>query len=196
MEVFQGREPSTIMALLLDSEKKVAEAQVDWSQDNIQKTLFKLQETMKQLHKEIVEQNHAKQDKARERTSQYPACNADRGDYVLWSRVDEEHHPKLLVTWVGPNSETRTCQGSRSGQGILLKVARIEFHKFDNTRDCYYMIVHWEGFEAIEASWEDVTQLLRDCPTVVHAYVEALKPGRDREQLESRIKSIQVKLKA
>ncbi|KAH9181337.1 hypothetical protein AeNC1_016687, partial [Aphanomyces euteiches] len=79
MEVFQGREPPTIMDLLLDSEKKVVEAQVDWSKDNIQETLFKLQESMKQLHKEIVEQNHAKQDKARERTSQYPACNADRG---------------------------------------------------------------------------------------------------------------------
>ncbi|KAF0731265.1 hypothetical protein Ae201684P_011945 [Aphanomyces euteiches] len=78
-------------------------------------------------------------------------------------------------------------------QGILLKVARIESHKFDKTRDCYYMLVHWEGFEAIEASWEDVTQLLRDCPDV---YVEALKPGRDREQLASRIKSIQAKLKA
>ncbi|CAK4226538.1 unnamed protein product, partial [Aphanomyces euteiches] len=44
MEVFQGREPSTIMDLLLDSEKKVVEAQVDSSKDNIQKTLFKLQE--------------------------------------------------------------------------------------------------------------------------------------------------------
>ncbi|KAH9084271.1 hypothetical protein LEN26_020966 [Aphanomyces euteiches] len=232
MEVFQGREPSTIMDLLLDSEKKVVEAQVDWSQDNIQKTLFKLQESMHQLHKEIVEQNHAKQDKARERTSQYPACNADRGDYVLWSRVDEAHHPKLLVTWVGPyrvvevnefsariehliTKEQRDAHMSRlkmyaessfevtdeilepvADQGILLKVARIESHKFDKTCDCYYMLVHWEGFEAIEASWEDVTQLLRDCPAVVHAYVEALKPGRDREQLASRIQSIQAKLKA
>ncbi|KAH9123096.1 hypothetical protein AeMF1_005839 [Aphanomyces euteiches] len=230
MEVFQGREPTTIMDLLLDSEKKVVEAQVDWSQDNIQKTLLKLQESMHQLHKEIVEQNHAKQDKARERTSQYPACNADRGDYVLWSRVDEAHHPKLLVT--GPyrvvevnefsariehliTKEQRDAHMSRlkmyaessfevtdeilehvADQGILLKVARIESHKFDKTRDCYYMLVHWEGFEAIEASWEDVTQLLRDCPAVVHAYVETLKPGRDREQLASRIQSIQAKLKA
>ncbi|KAH9090266.1 hypothetical protein LEN26_018896, partial [Aphanomyces euteiches] len=207
MEVFQGREPTTIMDLLLDSEKKVVEAQVDWSQDNIQKTLFKLQESMHQLHKEIVEQNHAKQDKARERTSQYPVCNADRGDYVLWSRVDEAHHPKLLLTWVGPyrvvevnefsariehliTKEQRDAHMSRlkmyaessfevtdeilehvADQGILLKVERIESHKFDKTRDCYYMLVHWEGFEAIEASWEDVTQLLRDCPAVVHAYV-------------------------
>ncbi|KAF0727163.1 hypothetical protein Ae201684P_019356 [Aphanomyces euteiches] len=171
MEVFQGREPPTIMDLLLDSEKKVVEAQVDWSKDNIQETLFKLQESMKQLHKEIVEQNHAKQDKARERTSQYPACNADRGDYVLWSRVDEAHHPKLLVTWVGPyrvvevnefsariehliTKEQRDAHMSRlkmyaessfevtdeilehvADQRILLKVARIESHKFDKTRD-------------------------------------------------------------
>ncbi|KAH9121386.1 hypothetical protein AeMF1_006872 [Aphanomyces euteiches] len=124
MEVFQGREPTTIMDLLLDSEKKVVEAQVDWSKDNIQKTLFKLQESMHQLHKEIVEQNHAKQDKARERTSQYPVCNADRGDYVLWSRVDEAHHPKLLVTWVGPYRVVEVNEFSARIEHLITKEQR------------------------------------------------------------------------
>ncbi|KAH9187012.1 hypothetical protein AeNC1_011010 [Aphanomyces euteiches] len=81
-------------------------------------------------------------------------------------------------------------------QGILLKVEHIAAHKFDKNRDCYYMLVHWEGFESIEASWEEVTHLVRDCPVVVQAYVDALKPGKDREQLASRIKTIKAKLKA
>ncbi|KAH9082770.1 hypothetical protein LEN26_021161 [Aphanomyces euteiches] len=187
---------------------------------------------MSELHKKIVEKNHARQDKARERTSHYPACNAERGDYVLWSHVDEAHHPKLLVTWVGPyrvvevnefsakieqliTKEQRDAHMSRlkmyaessfevteeilehvADQGILLMVEHIAAHKFDKNRDWYYMLVHWEGFESIEASWEEVTHLVRDCPAVVQAYVEALKPGKYREQLASRIKTIKAKLKA
>ncbi|KAH9106457.1 hypothetical protein AeMF1_017927 [Aphanomyces euteiches] len=232
LEVFQGREPSTVMDLVLDEDRQTVDVNVDWSKDNIKETLLKLQESMSELHKEIVEKNHARQDKARERTSQYPACNAERGNYVLWSRVDEAHHPKLLVTWVGPyrvvevnefsariehliTKEQRDAHMSRlkmyaessfevteeilehvADQGILLKVEHIAAHKFDKNRDCYYMLVHWEGFESIEASWEEVTHLVRDCPVVVQAYVDALKPGKDREQLGSRIKTIKAKLKA
>ncbi|KAF0729041.1 hypothetical protein Ae201684_013340 [Aphanomyces euteiches] len=220
------------MDLVLDEDRQTVDVNVDWSKDNIKKTLVKLQECMSELHKETVEKNHARQDKARERTSQYPACNAERGDYVLWSRVDEAHHQKLLVTWVGLyrvmkvnefsarivhliTKEQRDAHMSRlkmyaessfevteeilehvADQGILLKVEHIAAHKCDKNRDCYYMLVHWEGFESIEASWKEVTHLVRDCPVVVQAYVDALKPGKDREQLASRIKTIKAKLKA
>ncbi|KAH9073144.1 hypothetical protein Ae201684P_014961 [Aphanomyces euteiches] len=70
LEVFQGREPSTVMDLILDEDRQTVDANVDWSKDNIKETLLKLQESMNELHKEIVEKNHTRQDKARERTRQ------------------------------------------------------------------------------------------------------------------------------
>ncbi|KAH9104571.1 hypothetical protein LEN26_015003 [Aphanomyces euteiches] len=212
LEVFQGREPSTVMDLVLDEDRQTVDVNVDWSKDNIKKTLVKLQESMSELHNEIVEKNHARQDKARERTSQYPACNAERGDYVLWSRVDEAHHPKLLVTWVEPYRVVEVNEFSAKIEHLITKeqrdahMSRLKMYAessfevteeiLEHNRDCYYMLVHWEGFESIEASWEEVTHLVRDCPAVVQAYVDALKPGKDREQLVSRIKTIKAKLKA
>jgi hypothetical protein len=54
------------------------------------------------LHKEVKEKNGKRIAKAKDKTEDYEECNVVEGDYVLWSRVDERHHPKLLVTWVDP----------------------------------------------------------------------------------------------
>ncbi|ETV73107.1 hypothetical protein H257_11931 [Aphanomyces astaci] len=49
----------------------------DWTVKEIPKNLDKLRASLQVMHKE-------------------------RSNYVLWSRVDERYHPKLLVTWTGP----------------------------------------------------------------------------------------------
>ncbi|ETV78055.1 hypothetical protein H257_08268 [Aphanomyces astaci] len=54
------------------------------------------------MHKEVLNRNELRTNKATKATEDFEACNVTEGDYVLWSRVDERYHPKLLVTWVGP----------------------------------------------------------------------------------------------
>ncbi|ETV93828.1 hypothetical protein H310_12390, partial [Aphanomyces invadans] len=54
------------------------------------------------MHKEVMNKNEQRVLKAMMKTDSYENCNVTEGDYVLWSRVDERSHPKLLVTWLGP----------------------------------------------------------------------------------------------
>ncbi|KAF0683199.1 Aste57867_24731 [Aphanomyces stellatus] len=86
LEVFQAREPVLPMDMVLDDSGHPIDRKA----------------SLRELHKEICDSNEARQVKAFGRTLDYNAINAEVGDYVLWSRVDEVRYPKLLVTWIGP----------------------------------------------------------------------------------------------
>ncbi|KAH9109558.1 hypothetical protein AeMF1_015387 [Aphanomyces euteiches] len=72
-----------------------------------------------------------------------------------------------------------------SEQGIMLKVSSISTHKLDKDAGEYVLLVHWEGLEEIEASWERLSKLMRECPAVVQAYVKTIKSKKIREALEA-----------
>ncbi|KAF0728716.1 hypothetical protein AaE_009428 [Aphanomyces astaci] len=76
--------------------------EVKWQHKDIQKNLDELRTSLHAMHKEVLNRNELWANKAAKATEDYEVCNVTEGDYVLWSRVDERYHPKLLVTWVGP----------------------------------------------------------------------------------------------
>ena len=49
----------------------------------------------------------------------------------------------------------------------------------------YMLLVHWEGLEDLEASWERLSKLMRECPAVVQAYAKSIKSKKTREALEA-----------
>ncbi|KAE9004876.1 hypothetical protein PR001_g17597 [Phytophthora rubi] len=73
----------------------------------IGKWMEQLRNSIRALHKPMMEER-ARQTVRNKRMQKY-ACrpNFDVGDYVLRSRVDQKHHDKLLVTWVGPYQVVR-----------------------------------------------------------------------------------------
>ncbi|KAH9064792.1 hypothetical protein Ae201684P_003574 [Aphanomyces euteiches] len=75
------------MDLVLDEDRQTVDVNVDWSKDNIKKTLVKLQECMSELHKETVEKNHARQDKARELQAYVDALKPGKDREQLASRI-------------------------------------------------------------------------------------------------------------
>ncbi|KAF0727840.1 hypothetical protein Ae201684P_004627 [Aphanomyces euteiches] len=218
MELFTGLEPTTPLdAIILGSGlRDVGPLGAD-----VRSSLDELRASLQVLHKAILDKNEAQATKAMIATANAEACNVCEGDYVLWSRVDENHHPKLLVTWLGPyrvtqvneysleiehllTKERRQVHMSRvklyaeesfevteellehiSEQGIMLKVSSISTHKLDKDAGEYVLLVHSEGLEEIEASWERLSKLMRECPAVVQAYVKTIKSKKIREALEA-----------
>ena len=188
---------------------------------DVRSGLDKLRTSLQVIHKQIFDKNEARATKAMIATANAETCNVCEGDYVLWSRVDENHHPKLLVTLLGPyrvtkvneysieiehllTKERRQAHMSRvklyaeenfevteeilehiSEQGILLKVSSISTHKLDKDAGEYMLLVHWEGLEDLEASWEQLSKLMRECPAVVQAYAKSIKSKKTREALEA-----------
>ncbi|KAH9141701.1 hypothetical protein AeRB84_014147, partial [Aphanomyces euteiches] len=72
-----------------------------------------------------------------------------------------------------------------SEKGIMLKVSSISTHKLDKDAGEYVLLVHWEGLEEIEASWERLSKLMREYSAVVQAYVKTIKSKKIREALEA-----------
>ncbi|ETV69473.1 hypothetical protein H257_14843 [Aphanomyces astaci] len=168
------------------------------------------------MHKEVLDKSAMRAVKA---TEKYEQCNVSEGDYVLWSRVDERYHPKLLE--VGEFSvvlehlvthELREAHASRvklyaedsfevteeilehvSEKGIMLKVKSIAGHKFVPDVKDFMLQVLWEGFEDIESSWEPLQKLMYECPAVVKNYVEGVKTASEGDALRKAMKRARAK---
>ncbi|CAK5164629.1 unnamed protein product [Aphanomyces euteiches] len=64
----------------------------------------------------------------------------------------------------------------------MSRVSSISTHKLDKDAGEYVLLVHWEGLEEIEASWERLSKLMRECPAVVQAYVKTIKSKKMKEE--------------
>ncbi|KAH9174294.1 hypothetical protein AeNC1_017681, partial [Aphanomyces euteiches] len=51
------------------------------------------------------------------------------------------------------------------------------------------LLVHWEGLEEIEASWERLSKLMRECPAVVQAYAKTIKSKKMKWNVAAASKS-------
>ena len=88
---------------------------------DVRSGLDKLRTSLQVIHKQILDNNEARATKAMIATANAETCNVCEGDYVLWSRVDENHHPKLLVTWLGPYRVTEVNEYSIEIKHLLTK---------------------------------------------------------------------------
>ncbi|ETV92295.1 hypothetical protein H310_13353 [Aphanomyces invadans] len=56
-----------------------------------------------EIHSSIINRRRAAENKRMPEKANQVEMQVTEGDFVLWSRVDENnHYPKLLVTWTGP----------------------------------------------------------------------------------------------
>ncbi|CAK4302762.1 unnamed protein product [Aphanomyces euteiches] len=103
------------------------------------------------MHKQVLQKNETRAQKATAATANAEACNVCEGDYS---------RKKYLST-----SQNK--------------------HKIDRDAGEYALLVRWEGLEDIEASWELLSKLMRECPAVVRAYAKSIKQKKAREDLEA-----------
>ena len=68
---------------------------------------------------------------------------------------------------------TRELKDHVSKQGLILNVEKFSDHRLlaDGT---YEILVHWKGFEDMEASWEPLTVIAADVPRLVDSYLSSL----------------------
>ncbi|ETV78979.1 hypothetical protein H257_07763 [Aphanomyces astaci] len=154
----------------------------DWTVKDIPKNLDKLPASLQVVHKEILDKNAMRGAKA---TEKYEQCNVSEGDFLLWSRVDERYHPKLLITRTGPLPSQRSHTSSIklyaedsfevteeilehvSQQRIMLKVKSIAGHKFvPDVKDFILEVLCLQ-------------KLMHECPVVVRNYVEGVNKASD-----------------
>ncbi|TMW59220.1 hypothetical protein Poli38472_007365 [Pythium oligandrum] len=101
VELFCVLPAASPLDFCLDSrQKKLVDLGKD--QAHMDARLDELRESVLMMHKEA----KAEQEKQTERNKKNQKVvikpNFDVGDYVLRSRVDQKHHDKLMVTWIGP----------------------------------------------------------------------------------------------
>ena len=101
MELFTALEPVTPLDIIIAGVNNEMQ-QVDWSTNKIQKELEALRASLAAMHREVSARDARRMEKEIKANIGNTICNVELGDYVLWSRVDEKLHPKLLVTWLGP----------------------------------------------------------------------------------------------
>ncbi|KAF0746465.1 hypothetical protein AaE_008117 [Aphanomyces astaci] len=126
------------------------------------------------------------------------------GDYVLWSRVDENsYYPKLSVTWIGPfqvkeclpyscviehviNGNEREAHHSDRNQSAVLTVGAIQAAGLNPGTNRCELIVQWKAHETIKSSWEQFLVMYGEVPLLVKQFVDALQTeGQCRALLEA-----------
>ncbi|KAG3117840.1 hypothetical protein PI124_g4277 [Phytophthora idaei] len=58
-----------------------------------------------------------------------------------------------------------------SSQGIMLAVDNVKFHKWNTQTSIFENLVGWKGLQLVEDSYEPMTDLAKDIPTLVDRYV-------------------------
>ncbi|KAH9114486.1 hypothetical protein AeMF1_011427 [Aphanomyces euteiches] len=123
MEPFTGLEPTTPLdVIVLGVDEGLRD--VELSSVDVRSSLEELRQSVQAGHKQVLQKNETRAQKATAATANAEACNVCEGDNVLWSRVDENHHPKLLVTWLGPYRVTEVGEYSVEIEHLLTKERR------------------------------------------------------------------------
>lgn len=60
-----------------------------------------------------------------------------------------------------------------AAQGIVLSVAELKEHRWNESKGEHEMLVSWKGLDPIEDSWESVRSLVKDIPVMVKRYASA-----------------------
>ncbi|ETV65102.1 hypothetical protein H257_18092 [Aphanomyces astaci] len=134
---------------------------------DIPKNLDKLRASLQVMHKE--------------------RCNVSEGDFVLWSRVDERYHPKLLVTWTGLYRIKEVGEFSV----VLEHLVTLELREAHTSRVKLYIEYSFEVTEEILEHVseqgimlkEPLQKLMHERLAMVRNYVEGVKKAREREEL-------------
>jgi hypothetical protein len=133
VELFYGLPIPSPLRLCLDSRQKEI-LEIPEQPEAIAKWLDQLRSSIRDLHKPMIAErarqtvrNQKQQKSARRR-------NFDVGDFVVRSRVDQNHYEKLFVTWVGPYQVVRAdahCFAVRhllTGEETDVHPSRLKFY--------------------------------------------------------------------
>jgi transposase InsO family protein len=102
VEIHGGVKPSKAMDVIFDTQKlEIVSAPITKA---IQSKYEQLLASLTKMHKKVdAKKEKTRRTKHRRKVSQQTQLpNFHKGDYVLWSQVDQKHHDKLQVRWTGP----------------------------------------------------------------------------------------------
>jgi hypothetical protein len=107
MFAYTGLDPTTPLNVIVGSVNRKLHVEgiteVNWERLNIKTAMNALRQSLEEIHSKILDLKRAAQNRQMLKKTNSTAFEVMEGDYVLWSRVDENtHYPKLLVTWIGP----------------------------------------------------------------------------------------------
>jgi hypothetical protein len=169
MELFTALDPVTPLDTVVRGlNGEISEA--DWSKDQVQETMATLRTSLHALHKEVLDKNEARLLRGMARSEGNAELNISEGDYVLWSRVDERRHPKLLVTWIGPYQVVEVNEFSVVIEHLLTKdrktahSSRVKLYA-DASFEVSEEILEHVAEQGILLKVEKITQHVYDKPT-------------------------------
>ncbi|ETV77169.1 hypothetical protein H257_09055 [Aphanomyces astaci] len=224
MECFTGLEPTTALNTIVGKVNvrlsKTSFHTIDWKQKKLRQAVEEVRRSLQEVHSTIVDKQHAAENKRMLEKTNQNEIKVTEGDFVLWSRVDENtHYPKLLVTWIGHfrvlkclpylcviehliTGVQREAHHSRlkfyakshfhvteeiidhvSEQGTILVVDQIEDARRNPGSNQWELLIRWKVLESLEASWEQLSAMHQEIPSLVQSFADQLPNGAQREEL-------------
>jgi hypothetical protein len=105
----------------------------------------------------------------------------------LVTGAETDVHPSRLKFYADDSYEvTEEIKEHVAAQGIILNVAALEGHRWNEQKGDYELLVEWIGLEPIENSWESLGSLHKDIPKMIDKYAA----GVDDEGLSGAVKKL------
>ncbi|ETV64570.1 hypothetical protein H257_18558 [Aphanomyces astaci] len=150
MESFTGLEPTTALNTIVGKVNvrlsKTGFHTIDWKQKKLRQAVEELRKSLQEVHSTIVDKRRAAENKRMLEKTNQNEMKVTEGDFVLWSRVDENtHYPKLLVTWIGPFRVLKCLPYSCVIEHLITGVQREAHH----SRHKFYVESHFQVTEEI-----------------------------------------------
>ncbi|KAF0702438.1 hypothetical protein AaE_015927 [Aphanomyces astaci] len=150
MECFTGLEPTTALNTIVGKVNvrlsKTGFHTIDWKQKKLRQAVEELRQSLQEVHSTIVDKRRAAENKRMLEKTNQNEMKVTEGDFVLWSRVDENtHYPKLLVTWIGPFRVVKCLPYSCVIEHLITGVQREAHH----SRLKFYAESHFQVTEEI-----------------------------------------------
>ncbi|OWZ14903.1 hypothetical protein PHMEG_00011537 [Phytophthora megakarya] len=107
----------------------------------------------------------------------YQVVQADEHSFRvkhLVTGTEHDVHSSRLKFYADDSFEvTEEIREHVAAQGIMLTVAELIEHRWNNAKSAYEILVSWKGLEPIEDSWETLPGLCKDIPVMVKSYAVA-----------------------
>ena len=94
--------------------------------------------------------------------------------HLIDCSTHEVHAQRLKFYCDKDLDRTTEIQEYIMSQGSVLTVDSFLQHRWNTTSKIWELLVHWRGFSDLEDSWEPLTIMNDDVPTLVHSYVTSL----------------------
>ena len=107
----------------------------------------------------------------------YQVIKADEYSFTIRHLVtgaESDVHSSRLKFYADDKFEvTEEVLDHVPSQGIILTVDELKDHRWNKEKKEFELLVGWRGLEPIEDSWESLSQLAKDIPVLIKAYVKS-----------------------